>query len=744
MRSLALALTSLFFLLAIERADAEPAIIDVALINTQECDPNAPAFQALDDLHDPFAQMSLARCTSVKTLDPISAQRFVAVPTGDLIFRFSISLDESSRRSDPYDGTALHATFKITVTVRGPNGQVVSNTGTAQLFGSMATDAPLPGLVATPGGFVMVNLGIPITVDWAESTVSYKVELTQGLGTDEPNWESCVLPRQRLYCTYPLWLNTMVSDGDDLSSINAPLTLPAAISNTEFAVFVFPSLKFQLPVLPVAIVYAPLGNGPNALSTYQVTTATGDSVQIGNANKVKTTLTTDDKTTYNGSVKVSDVEDKFGNGYVTLEGVWDRNDEISNEISGGSSGQIVNASELNTKWQVPATTTLPLDRIDLFTQPFWSDLVLGVINPQFTLWDYPGGHLIQPLGSLTTFGITIRQLDECRWNKDAQTPTPTNSNMSHFVPFAASPDDHTTHWLWLSSEDCLHIASLDRYWGQLTQSTTPDAFRKINGGSAVLAGGNSLTFDSKQNTQLVASQTQGSEMSEKISAVQTSTSTTGGQASAALEDLFVKITGTFSGSWSYTKTTAHETAVTFTASNSQTLQSTTEASMTIQDSSGLTVPYNALQDTVFQGIAVQDTDMHYDTTPYCLQHEPIRALCLRPDLRHLEAGSSATPHIEFLTALQRPAWMQQLRTVEWDDFASPVRQDRRFIVHSPYGTYIIERPNVEQTRKQLMALRIQAYRRHIERSIPRPAPAKVTVATEEQINKIVPLIRAPH
>src|SRR5207248_131743 len=107
-------------------------------------------------------------------------------------------------------------------------------------------------------------------------------------------------------------------------------------------------------------------------------------------------------------------------------------------------------------------------------------------------------------------------------------------------------------------------------------------------------------------------------------------------------------------------------------------------------------------------------------------------------------SASAAPHIELLTAPQRPAWMQQLRTVEWDDFASPVRQDRRFIVHSPYGTYIIERPNAEQARKQLMALRIQAYRRHIERSIPRPAPANVTVATEEQVKKIAPLIRAPH
>ena len=156
------------------------------------------------------------------------------------------------------------------MTARGPNGQVASNSGALTLFGSKATDATSPSLQPLPGGGIMAKVDIPINVDWAESSVTFSVETSQGVGGDNPNWESCRTPQENVdlnltVCSEPLWENSATLTGPDLSAVNAGITLPAAIDKTEFALFVLPAMEFQLPVLRVAIVYAPLGNGKSAL-----------------------------------------------------------------------------------------------------------------------------------------------------------------------------------------------------------------------------------------------------------------------------------------------------------------------------------------------------------------------------------------------------------------------------------------------------------------------------------------------
>jgi hypothetical protein len=475
----------------------------------------------------------------------------------------------------------------------------------------------------------MAKVDIPINVDWAESSVTFSLETSQGVGGDDPNWESCRTPQENVdlnltVCSEPLWENSATLTGPDLSAVNAGITLPAAIDKTEFALFVLPAMEFQLPVLPVAIVYAPLGNGKSALSTYQITTTTASNMQIGNAQTTTTTLIRDDKTTYSGSVKGTDLETidnktssgMFGSTTITLAGTWDNTEENDTQSGSGSTAQIINSQDLSTTFSVAATTTLDLTKIDYNTQPFWHDLIIGVVNPQFALWDYPGGHLIQPIGSVTTVGIPLQQLVSCITNRATKTETPNADNLPHFLPFAGPPSEGATRYVWMSSEDCRNIASLDQYYKKGTQSATPLAFRQLFGGNASLAGNSSLTVSSKQTTQLVAGQNSSAVETVKITAARTTTLTAAQEASVYIPDLFLKLTGTATGSWSNQLIEGNSTQVSFSTQDSNTLQSQTTATTILQDTSGLGVPVNVLQDSIFQGIAVQDTDMHYQASGF--------------------------------------------------------------------------------------------------------------------------------
>jgi hypothetical protein len=68
--------------------------------------------------------------------------------------------------------------------------------------------------------------------------------------------------------------------GPSLASIPLGISYSKALTPDAFLVVVTPAAAFQLPVLPVAILYSPLGNGKQAQSSITLTETTGTNQQI--------------------------------------------------------------------------------------------------------------------------------------------------------------------------------------------------------------------------------------------------------------------------------------------------------------------------------------------------------------------------------------------------------------------------------------------------------------------------------
>jgi hypothetical protein len=65
-------------------------------------------------------------------------------------------------------------------------------------------------------------------------------------------------------------------------------------------------------------------------------------------------------------------------------------------------------------------------------------------------------------------------------------------------------------------------------------------------------------------------------------------------------------------SWSETNTQTDQTQVTYDNQTTTTLSTDVTADTTIQDSSGIKADFIILQDAIFQGLAIQDSDMNYN------------------------------------------------------------------------------------------------------------------------------------
>jgi hypothetical protein len=302
------------------------------------------------------------------------------------------------------------AQFTVTVNVAGPNpGEFISQASLEAMFHDKG-DA---------------TLRIPVNVDWAESIVSFQIEVAETVclpGFDSHGDPNC----KHGQGTFP---------GPDLSAITSSgnwigSQWPTPLTNDAFLVVATPAASFQLPIIPTTIVYGPLGNGPNAASTYSVTEVTATNQQFSNSHDQTLGVTSDDKTELQGGMTISlsppkagenddrvvcgqDTGCKLSLGF-TYAGAWDQSTETDNQNSYGTSKSVSFETQKQfTITVVPTPGQPPLDQITPDAQPFWADVILGVANAQYALWDYPAGPVIQPLGGASLVTLPIRQLDRC-------------------------------------------------------------------------------------------------------------------------------------------------------------------------------------------------------------------------------------------------------------------------------------------------------------------------------------------
>ncbi|HEX4841885.1 MAG TPA: hypothetical protein VFV60_06925 [bacterium] len=334
------------------------------------------------------------------------------VPRGNVRFEFPLFSSLASSHSHLSGDYSFY--YAVRVTVTGPNGETASQSGSVTLR------------AATPQ-----TLAIPINVDWAESSVTFRIILRQRLVVVPPPCPpgaSCKAVGDEIA--------TGEFPGPDLSHTpNYPPTFPGSSwpialpgeTMDSFLLLVTPAAGFQVPLLPVAILYAPLGNGAQARSSFTVTDIVTTNQQFTDSHGQAVGFTHDDKTQYQDGVALSFLgKDGSGNKVnvgAALSGSWDASVETDNEDTYGMSGSLITENEMQVQYTIlPGKTQPPVDLMTWATQPFWNDVILAVTDAQYAVWDYPAGLVIQPLGSMGVIPLPLRMLDHCAHSPHAVEP----------------------------------------------------------------------------------------------------------------------------------------------------------------------------------------------------------------------------------------------------------------------------------------------------------------------------------
>jgi hypothetical protein len=344
--------------------------------------------------------VSISYDTSQLTSASIAQKRFVFVPRGNLLFEFPVvsNLQTSHGR--------LNVDYEVTVTVNGPNpNETTTNTGSVTLNGKSS-----------------MVLQVPINVDWAESVVTFQIALEQEIinGPCDPK-PNCFSASGQ----FP---------GPDLSAISLQAIDPSPVPMDGFLVIATPAAGFQLPILPTAIIYSPLGNGSQAQSSFTVTEIVGTNQQFVNSTDQTHGITNDDKTQYQAGITLSIGYDRGGGDSKDDSNIvcgkdttcklslganysesWDHSTETDNELTYGKTGSVVTQNQMQVTYSaIPVSKQPSIDQITWETQPFWRDYFLAVTDAQYAVWDYPAGAVIQPLGSASVVHLPVQQLDSCK------------------------------------------------------------------------------------------------------------------------------------------------------------------------------------------------------------------------------------------------------------------------------------------------------------------------------------------
>jgi hypothetical protein len=589
------------------------------------CDMNSPAYVA-----DPSTvNFDACKTISYPQTSIIAQRRFLAVPTGNIEFHFFVYLVDHN--------SPLHATYTITVFAKNTiTGKISSNSGSIRLFGSAATDAP-PGvrgtLQANPGSVAFGLLAIPVPLGWAESIVTFQFQLSQGQGSVDPASypRNCNDPE-----VCPMWTDYGDYYGPNLSGVSPATWMPAGLTSDAYALYVTPAAQFQLPIVPVAIRYAPLGNGKQVESSYSVSSSAGTNLQFNNSQAQSIGLTSDEKTTYTQGANTG----AMGVGY-KLSVYWDRNVQSQAQSTYGTSGTFVSSSTFSRKYTGLATTTQPLNQISCSSQPFWQDDFIVTINAQFAAWDYPGSPVVQPLGSIVTTDVPLIQLSNCATTTAPAACTAANQGDPHCVSYDSLG---TTQYVLLSSQDCFSIASLDPFFVVGSQSlkgnlqTQP--WREIYTGGLNLANNAELQVKSDFPTQGTFGLDHKTQYSTSVTAATSTTLDLSGIIPAGLLNLVLGI------NFSDTSTMTNSTVLSYDYMSVGTLSTDIAADTTIQDTSGIKANFIILQDNVFQGLAVQDSDMTDSCPPTTSQR--IAAMKIPPSIAGMpvverDDSGAATP-----------------------------------------------------------------------------------------------------
>jgi len=203
--------------------------------------------------------------------------------------------------------------------------------------------------------------------------------------------------------------------------------------------------------------------------------------------------------------------------------------------------------------------------------------------------------------------------------------------------------------------------------------------------------------------QKTITSTTGTTLATQITTKTTSTAANGNDINGGL-NLLTGVGVSYDSGANGTQTTSYSSLLSNTSSTVQQLTDQIQAAMTIQDTSGLTIPARVVWDTTFLGIAAEDTNLNFTC-----------------DLNQLTAAAARTP-------TEIPPQLRNVPVVSRGQSSAALRQNG--IEPLTYGiqagnTYLlVQKPrSSSESATQQRAARLDASERHVAMAVtPPPSP----------------------
>jgi hypothetical protein len=417
------------------------------------------------------------------------------------------------------------------------------------------------GLVQSPGGYVIASIPVPYQTELSSTVVRVGMRFSEGYGTQMPIAFGC-------------WPNPCNPDAQILPLYNGAMQ-GEWVWSQPFTVQVQPALLVQYSFLPAFILYQPPGDQSSAsfqmLSSYTQQYTAGTTVSLTDSSELDNKTTSDYTLGGKGSIQTY-LSENFS---VKNDTAWDNSVKTASGNSYGDSTTALFKDILTQTYSTPKlpSSTTPEASLTFYEQPFWSDQIYFLVNPQFAIWEYPSGPVAAPLGAAAVLEASVAQLSACAGSYKfvVAKPQPLTQQYSLYINGMSQ-----TFSVTLQPSDCVNLLQLDPFWVALSQAATPPMGLPLFDYSVPLTT-SSGAYSQQQVTTFTTTTTGSQTFNTTISAAETNTIT----GTAAL-DVLVYTFG-LGNSTANTTTDGTQFQIQLSTTQSATTETGLTSTITLQD-----------------------------------------------------------------------------------------------------------------------------------------------------------------
>jgi hypothetical protein len=349
--------------------------------------------------------------------------------------------------------------------------------------------APAPGSYNPESKTYTGTLKIPINLPVPESSI--RVEIKMGLKD-----QGKLGPGNYVKTDWGLVNGTNSSGQATESSTGGPENLLTRFAIQLPKVSVLPAAFVTMKALPYTIVYRPPGD--KSTGTYATTNSFGTTMTTGVGTSIDNTtsfmesqsVTTNEsvtaliatisaqQTASSSQTMGNDINGTVGTGLVTANShastrSWTLGSASADPTILPASGYVTPSTCTASNWTASACALQPAETY--YSEPFWEDRIVLLLNPTAELWNFNAGTTMQMLGAKDYDAVSIRDLYNCYVAGVSQEVKLTNGES-------------------LSPAECNDLLQLDPYYVE-GQATDPSQTNR-----GVPLGGNNYGGDAQNPT----------------------------------------------------------------------------------------------------------------------------------------------------------------------------------------------------------------------------------------------------